>query len=194
MTSSHARHLTLGAGCMILSSLAMIMAGCSHMEADIYRNLDITIRPAATYALTPTLLGARPEERDARVHNALVHQRIASSITSVLAAKGYRHSSPETADFLVYFRVGVRTAERDARGLVARYTSVNAYTGQPTPILTVTRPGKIQATDATLVIELVDRQTGAVVYRAEGLDDDVTPRDTSEWMIASAVRLLLQDL
>lgn len=194
MMSRHARHLTLSIACMILSSLAMVMTGCSHREADIYRNPDIAIRPAASYALTPTLLGARPEELDPRVHNALVHGRIAAAITSILAAKGYRQTSPETADFLVHFRVGVRTAEREVRGLVARHTSVSASTSQPTPILTVTRAGKIEATDATLAIELVDRQTGAVVYRAEGLDEDVTPRDTSEWVIASTVQVLLQDL
>ncbi len=187
------QHETRSAGLLgPLLLLMMVVGGCRHKDAEIYRNPDIEIRPTASYALTPTLLGARPEELDPRVHNALVHARIGSAITAVLAAKGYRQSSPETADLLVHFRVSVRTAERDVRGLVAR--APGGPSSRPTPILTVTRSGKTEMTDATLVIELVDRQTCAVIYRAESLDEDVTHRDTSESAITSAVRVLLEDL
>ncbi len=194
MMSRHARHLTLRTCCMILSSLAMVVAGCSHKEAEIYRDRGVEIRPTASYALTPTLLGARPEELDPRVHNALLHERIASAITSTLAAKGYRRSPPETADFLVNFRVSVRTAEHDGRGFVAHLIPGGPPSEGPDAILTLTRAERIETTEGNLVIELVERQTGAVAYRAETYDDDVTPRDASEWMIASAVRVLLQDL
>ncbi len=194
MMSRHARHLTLRMWCMILSILAMAVAGCRHKEAEIYRNPDVKIRPTASYALTPVLLGARPEELDPRIHNALLHERIASAITATLAAKGYRRSSPETADFLVHFRVSVRTAERHVGGIVARLSPGGLSSDRPAPLLTVTGAETNEMTEGTLVIELVERQTGAVVYRAEAHDDDVTPRDAPEWMIASAVRVLLQDL
>jgi hypothetical protein len=175
---------------MILSDLAMVMAGCSHREAHIYRDPDIAIRPAASYALTPTLLGARPEELDPRVHNALLHGRISSAITATLAAKGYRQSSPETADFLVHFRVGVRTAERTLTGFVWR---LNPAKSSGT-ILTVTPAGTMEMTEGTLLIELVDRQTGTVLYRAEAHADEVTPWDASELAVTGAVRALLQDI
>jgi hypothetical protein len=190
----HARYLT---GCiwpLIFSSLALVAAGCSHKEADIHRDPDIAIHPTATYALTPTLLGARPEEFDPRVHNALMHERIGSAIRSTLAAKGYRQSSPESADFLVRFRVSVRTAERNVRGFVARRTPGGSSSNGSAPLLTVTRAERTEMTEGNLVIELMERQTGAVVYRAQAQDDDVTPWDASEFMIASTVQVLLQDL
>jgi hypothetical protein len=194
MMNRYTRQLTLCIWCMILSSLAMVAAGCSHTEATIYQSPDIAIRPTASYALTPTLLGARPEELDPRVHNALLHERIRSAITSILGAKGYRQCSPETADFLVHFRVSVRTAERDVRGLVARRTPGGSSSNGPAPLLTVTRAGRTEMTEGNLVIELMERHTGAVVYRAEWHDDDVTPWDASEFVIASTVRVLLQEL
>lgn len=173
-------------------SLALVLTGaaCSHREAEIYRNPDIAIGPAATYALTPTLLGARPEELDPRVHNALLHGRISSAITATFAAKGYRQSSAETEDFLVHFRVGVRTAERNLTGFVWRLNPAKSSS----TILTVTPAGTMETTEGTLLIELVDRQTGAVLYRAEAHADDVTPWDASELVVTDAVRALLQDI
>jgi hypothetical protein len=187
------RQQTWLAGLMGLC-LAVVAVGCSHKEADIYLNPDVAIHPAASYALTPTLRGASPEELDPRVHNALLHERIGSAITATLGAKGYRQSSPDTADFLVHYRVSVRTAERDARRFVGRLIPGGPFSDRPAPILTITRAEKTEMTEGNLVIELVERQTGAVVYRAEAHDDDVTPWDASEWVITSAVRVLLQEL
>jgi hypothetical protein len=192
--SRHARYLTGYIWPLIFGSLALVSAGCSHKEAEIYYNPDIAIHPTATYALTPTLLGARPEERDPRVHNALVHERIGSAIRSTLAAKGYRQSSPETADFLVHFRVSVRTAEREVRGFVARRTPAGSSGNGSAPLLTVTRAERAETTEGRLVIALLERRTGAVVYRAEAHDDDVTPWNASEFAIVDVVRALLQEL
>jgi len=191
--SRHARYLTRCIWSLIFSSLALVAVGCSHKEATIYRDPDVAIHTTATYALTPTLLGARPEELDSRVHNALVHDRIRSAITATLAAKGYRQSPPETAEFLVHFRVSARTAERDVRGFVARRTPGGPSIDAPAGVM-VMRTGRTEMTEGDLVIEMVKRQTGAVVYRAEWHDDDVTPWDASEFVIASAVRVLLQEL
>ncbi|HTX51816.1 MAG TPA: DUF4136 domain-containing protein [Candidatus Baltobacteraceae bacterium] len=172
-------------------SLTMVVAGCSHKDAEIYRNPEMAIRPTASYALTPTMLGARPEEFDPRVNNALVHERIRAAITATLGAKGYRQSAPEVAEFLVRYHVGVRTAEHEVGGFVSHRNPAAPSRSGPAAILTVTRA---EVTEGELVIELVERQTGAVAYRAEVHDDDVTPWDASEWVIASAVRGLLQDL
>jgi len=172
-------------------SLTMVVAGCSHKDAEIYRNPDMAIRPTASYALTPTMLDARPEELDPRVHNALVHERIRFAIIATLAAKGYRQSSPDVAEFLVRYRVAVRTTEREVGGFISPRNPSAPSSSGPAVILTVTRS---EMDEGDLVIELVERQTGALVYRAEARDDDVTPWDASEWVIASAVRVLLQDL
>jgi len=193
MMNKYAWQLAPCLWCTILTSLAMVAAGCSHKEADIYRNPDVAIRPTASYALSPTLR-ARPEEFDPRVHNALVHERIRSAITAALGAKGYRQSPPESAEFLVRYRVEVRTGERDVGGLVWRHQPAGPSGEGPKPILTVTRAGMTEMTEGDLVIEVVERQTGAVVYRAEGHDDAVTPWDASELMISSVVRVLLQEL
>lgn len=179
-----------GLGLPLFLAMIVAVAACSHREAEIYRNPDMAIGPAATYALTPTLIGARPEELDPRAHNALLHGRIRSAIIATLEAKGYRQSPPETADLLVHFRVGVRTAERNATGFVWR---LNPAESSGT-ILTVTPAGTTEMTDGTLLIALVDRQTGSVVYRAEARADDVTPWDASEMVVTGAVRALLQDI
>jgi hypothetical protein len=177
-------------GLPLVLAMVLAVAACSHREAEIYRDPDIVIGPAATYALTPTLLGARPEELDPRVHNALLHGRISSAITATLAAKGYRQSSPEAADFLVHFRIGVRTVERNVTGFVWRLNPARSSS----TILTVTPAGTMEMTEGTLLIELVDRQTGAVLYRAEARADDVTPWDSSEVVVTGAVQALLQDI
>ncbi len=172
--------------------LAMIAIACSHREAAIYRHPDIAIGPRASYALTPTLLGARPEDLDPRVRNALLHERISSAITQTLEAKGYRQSPAATADLLVHFRVGVRSDQRNLSGLLWRRTPASPSGGGPA--LTLTRAGTVEMTEGTLVIELVDRETGALIYRAEAHDDNVTPWDASEVMVTSAVRALLRDI
>ena len=177
-------------GLPLFLAMVVAVAACSHREAEIYRNPDMAIGPAVTYALTPTLLGARPEELDPRVHNALLHERISSAITATLAAKGYRQSSAETAEFLVHFRVGVRTAERNLTGLVWRLNPAKSSS----TILTVTPAGTMEMTEGTLLIELLDRQTGTVAYRAEAHADDVTPWDASELVVTGMVRALLQDI
>jgi hypothetical protein len=149
--------------------MAVAVAAGSHREAEIYRNPDMAIGAAATYALTSTLLGARPEELDPRVCTALLHRRISSAIAATLAAKGYRQDSAVIADILVHFRVGVRTAERNLTGLVRRLNSAKSSS----TFLTVTPAGTREMTEGTLVIELAERQTGAVVYRVQAQDDDV---------------------
>jgi hypothetical protein len=190
--SSRASHRTLWGGCILPITLALVtMAGCSHKEAEIYRDPDVAIRPTARFAFAPTLLGARLEEQDPRVHNALVHERIRAAITATLEAKGYRQSSPDTAEFLVHYRVGVRTTEREVGGFVSRNNPAGPSSSGPAAILTVTRS---ELTEASLVIELVDRKTGTAVYHAELHDDNVTPWNASEWALASAVGVLLQDL
>ncbi len=191
MTRRGVRELVGLACACILAGVPLGMVGCSHQEADIYRNPAIAVRPTASYALAPNLIETQPQERDPRVHNALLHERIRSAITSVLGAKGYRQSSPESADFLVQYRVGVQTAERDVGGFVSRRNPAGPSSPGPAAILTVTRS---EVSEGTLMIELVERQTGTVAYRAEGQSDNVTHWDASEWAISKAVKALLQDL
>jgi hypothetical protein len=87
----------------------------------------------------------------------------------------------------VHFRVGVRTAERNLTGLVRRLHPANSSS----TILTVAPADTIEMTEGTLLIELVDRQTGTVAYRAEAHTDDVTSWDASELVVIAAVRALL---
>jgi hypothetical protein len=192
MMTKRACRRTLWGGWSVLINLAIVvMAGCSHKEVAIYQSPDVAVRPTASYAIVPTLLAPTPVERDPRVHNALVHERIRAAITVTLEAKGYRQSSPNTAEFLVHYRVSVRTTEREIGGFVSRNNPAGPSSSGPAAILTVAR---VETTEGKLVIELVDRQSGAIVYRAEAHDDDVTLWDDPDWVVASAVRLLLQDL
>ncbi len=66
---------------------------------------------------------------------------------------------------------------REVGGFVSHRNPAAPSTSGPAAILTVTRSA---VTEGNLVIELVERQTGAVVYWAEAYDDNVTPWDASE--------------
>jgi hypothetical protein len=172
------------------------MLGCSTLSVDVDRDSAIPIPPGSTWAWGPPPTSQRPEELDPRVNNSIIHGRVQRAVETVLAQKGLTQTSdPSTADFLVVYRVGVRTG----RQLVTQTQPVGpgfwpgwgwGYYGPP--VMASTR--EIRYTEGALVIELIQRATGKLAYRAVGRDSDVTRQDASEENIAKVVARLLRDV
>ncbi len=176
---------------VLLAALAAGLTACGHREMDAHRNPEVPIRHAATFAWNPHLADLPPEERDLRVHNALLHERIRSAIASVLAEKSFRQADATTADLLVEYRVGVKNTRRDATEFVSRRNPAAPPTSGPAVILA---SGPMEATEGELLIRIVERETGRVAYWAVGRNDHVTQGEASERAIHRAIRNLLADL
>lgn len=171
------------------------LAGCSSLKVVVDRDSTIPIPPGSTWAWGPEPPEKRPEELDPRVNNTIIHGRVKRAVEGVLAQKGFRQvEDDKTADFLVYYRIGVR----EARQMVSQATPVApmwggwgwGYYGAP-PIVT-TR--EITYSEGALWIDIVQRSTGKLAFRAIGLDRDVTGADGSDEQIAQTVARTLRDL
>src|SRR5262245_33057008 len=119
------RHLrTLTAATSIIWLLSV--AGCSSLKVVVDRDSTIPIPPGSTWAWGPEPPERRPDELDPRVNNSIIHGRVKRSVEAALAQKGFRQvNDPQTADFLVYYRIGVR----DARQVITQATPVAPLAG-----------------------------------------------------------------
>jgi hypothetical protein len=189
------RHLrTLTAAAMSIIWLLSI-TGCSSLKVVVDRDSTIPIPPGSTWAWGPEPPERRPDELDPRVNNSIIHGRVKRSVEAVLAQKGFRQvNDQQTADFLVYYRIGVR----DARQIVTQATPVApmwggwgwGYYGSP-PIVT---SREVTYAEGSLMIDLVQRSTGKLAFRAIGLDQDVTQADSSDEQMTQTVARTLRDL
>lgn len=171
------------------------VTGCSSLKVVVDRDSTIPIPPGSTWAWGPEPPERRPDELDPRVNNSIIHGRVKRSVEAVLAQKGFRQvDDAQTADFLVYYRIGVR----DARQVITQATPVAPMWGGwgwgfygPPPIVT---SREVTYTEGSLMIDLVQRSTGKLAFRAIGLDQDVTRADSSDEQMAQTVARTLRDL
>jgi len=188
----HLRTLTVAAMSVIW---LLGVTGCSSLKVVVDRDSTIPIPPGSTWAWGPEPPERRPDELDPRVNNSIIHGRVKRSVEAVLAQKGFRQvDDAQTADFLVYYRIGVR----DARQVITQATPVAPMWGGwgwgfygPPPIVT---SREVTYTEGSLMIDLVQRSTGKLAFRAIGLDQDVTRADSSDEQMAQTVARTLRDL
>lgn len=188
----HLRTLTVAAMSIIW---LLGVTGCSSLKVVVDRDSTIPIPPGSTWAWGPEPPERRPDELDPRVNNSIIHGRVKRSVEAVLAQKGFRQvDDAQTADFLVYYRIGVR----DARQVITQATPVAPMWGGwgwgfygPPPIVT---SREVTYTEGSLMIDLVQRSTGKLAFRAIGLDQDVTRADSSDEQMAQTVARTLRDL
>jgi len=188
----HLRTLTVAAMSVIW---LLGVTGCSSLKVVVDRDSTIPIPPGSTWAWGPEPPERRPDELDPRVNNSIIHGRVKRSVEAVLAQKGFRQvDDAQTADFLVYYRIGVR----DARQVITQATPVAPMWGGwgwgfygPPPIVT---SREVTYTEGSLMIDLVQRSTGKLAFRAIALDQDVTRADSSDEQMAQTVARTLRDL
>jgi len=179
----------------VASGLLLILAGCSGMDVERTRNSSIAVPSSPTYAWAP---GQAAPQAAGDPRKQAVNEQIRRAIETVLQSKGYRQVSAESADFLVEYQVGTRTALRQAtqyqsgrQGPVSIRSTVNPGGGfGPPPTVT---SGPVSTTQGSLMIVIRQRASGQVFYQALGREDDIR-EGVSEAQIQSAVRTLLSDL
>ena len=187
---------TLAVTAIVMGGL-LVTTGCSSLKVNIIRDPSIAIAPGASWAWGPAPAEKKPEELDPRVNNSIIHERVQRAVDRVLAQKGFRQTDPNSADFLVAYRVGVK----DARQVVTQTVPVGpnywggwgwgwGYYGPP-PMVT---SREITYTEGALMIDMIQRSTGKLGFRAIGVDQDVTGADGSEEQIQKTVEKLLQEL
>ena len=186
--TQHLRTLTAAMSIIWLLSVT----GCSSLKVVVDRDSTIPIPPGSTWAWGPKPSESGPAELDPRVNNSIIHGRVKRSVEAVLAQKGFRQvDDQQTADFLVYYRIGVR----DARQIVTQTTPMGGgggwgYYGAP-PIVT---SREVTYTEGSLMIDLVQRATSKLAFQAIGLDQDVTQADSTDEKMTRTVARMLRDL
>ena len=173
----------------------LVAAGCSSLKVNVIRDPAITIPPGSTWAWGPPPAEKKPDELDPRVNNNIIHDRVQRAVERVLSQKGFRQTDPNSADFLVAYRVGVK----DSRQVVTQAVPVGpAYWGGwgwgyygPPPMVT---SREITYAEGALMIDMVQRSTGKLAFRSIGVDQDVTGANGSEAQIQKTVEKLLQEL
>jgi uncharacterized protein DUF4136 len=185
---------TLAVTAFVMGGL-LVTTGCSSLKVNVIRDPSIAIARGATWAWSPAPAEKKPEELDPRVNNSIIHERVQRALDRVLAQKGFRQTDPNRADFLAAYRVGVK----DARQVVTQTVPVGpnywggwgwGYYGPP-PMVT---SREITYTEGALMIDMIQRSTGKLAFRAIGVDQDVTGADGSEEQIQRTVEKLLQEL
>jgi hypothetical protein len=178
----------------IAFSALLVVTGCSSLTVDVDRDRTIAIPPGSTWAWGPEPTPKRPDELDSRVNNSIIHGRMQRAIEAVLEQKGFRRADPATADFLVAYRVGVK----DARQVVTQAVPTGppywggwgwGYYGPP-----LVTSQEISYTEGALVIDMLQRSTGKLAFRAVGRDTDVTQADLSDEGIQKIVAKMLSGL
>jgi hypothetical protein len=192
--------MTLELRILAVTAIAMggllVTTGCSSLKVNVIRDPAIAMAPGSTWAWGPPA-EKRPDELDPRVNNSIIHDRVRRAVDRVLAQKGFRQTDPNSADFLVVYRVGVK----DARQVVTLTFPVGpnygggwgwgwGYYGPP-PMVT---SREITYTEGALMLDMMQRSTGKLAFRATGVDQDVTGADGSEEQIQKTVEKLLQEL
>ena len=193
--------MTLKLGTLAVTAIAigglLVITGCSSLKVNVIRDPTVAVAPGSTWAWGPPPSEKRPDELDPRVNNSIIHERVQRAVGRVLAQKGFRQTDPNSADFLVAYRVGVK----DTRQVVTQTIPAGptywggwgwgwGYYGPP-PMVT---SREITYTEGALMIDIIQRSTGQLAFRSIGVDQNVTGANGSEAQIQKTVEKLLQEL
>ena len=119
--------------------------------------------------------------------NEITAQQLQAATDSALLAKGYRRvEDPASADLIVVYRV-----------IMGHRVDANLNgTGGPTafaPGLSDYSLRTSQKTEGTLVLDLIERSTGRLVYRATS-EKDVSSKDVQPEQLNSALKQMTKSL
>ena len=124
---------------------------------------------------------------DPAIANEITANRLQAITESTLTAKGYRQvGSPEQADFLVSYTIGMlpmSDADISASGCNSPVCAAPSNASLDTSI----------HTEGMLVLDLTERQTGRLVWRATS-EKRVTAKDASDKKLAALLQQMTKTL
>jgi len=165
---------------------------CFGVAAPAYTKVDISSAPSAAlvkgstfaWAAVPAVGVGLP---DPAIANEITANRLQAITEATLTAKGYRQvATPDRADFLVSYTIGMlpmSDADISASGCNSPICSVPANASLDTTI----------HTEGMLVLDLTERQTGRLVWRATS-KKRVTGKDVSDKRLSALLREMTKAL
>ena len=139
-----------------------VVSGCSNLH--VHTDFD----PTADFSSLHTYAWKKVNVRgDALAENPLLYKRIVTVVDEYLRGRGYRETTPESADVLVVLRGGVKEKMRltdvGGRGRYASGPWYHPWRSYPT------RPDIVRYyTEGTLIIDFVDPHKNELIWRGTG--------------------------
>lgn len=145
----------------ILSGLAAaLLSGCSSTSVKLDYDPGTDFSTLKTYAWQHA---KQPETGDPRIDNDLMDDRVRRAVDQTLAAKGYRPTDPEGADFRVAYFVEYQRKLNSSsvsvgvgRGSYGRYGGMGYSTGIS------------EYDEANLIIDIIDPADEKTIWRGVG--------------------------
>lgn len=174
-------HLAAAAALICLTG-----ASPAYAKVDIVRTSSAALAKGSTFAWAPVpAVGVGLP--DPAIANEITANRLQAITESTLAAKGYSQvGSPEQADFLVSYTVGMlpmSDADISASGCNSPVCSAPSNASLDTGI----------HTEGMLVLDLTERQTGRLVWRATS-KKRLTAKDVSDKRLSALLLEMTKSL
>jgi hypothetical protein len=120
--------------------------------------------------------------------NEITIQRLETETNSALSSKGYRLvTDPSEADLIITYNVLMET------GIDANLDAQNVGCGPVCPGGTDYRLLTSKKTQGTLVLDLYDRRTGSLLYRATS-EKEISSKDASAKRLGSVLKQMTKSL
>jgi hypothetical protein len=176
--------------CTGLGVIALVVAGCSGIRVSQDYDPDIRFPQLTTFAWT---LPAQEKTGDPRIDNPLLDARIRAAIVKVLATKGFHGPTTAPPSFTVRYRYLLQPRLNGGGGSGIHF-GIGSFGGHGgIAIGTGTTIGDRSRTDASLIIDVLDPTSGALLWRGTGTEPyrDYDSPDTATTAVDTLVERIL---
>jgi hypothetical protein len=155
----------------VVASVAVTACESPAGNVSVLQSSTVAVVPGSTYAWAPISDQARAAA-DPRVSNDIIQERLRTAVDGAMAARGFRRiDDPATAQLLVSFHVGlqsrtetqVNTWGGGSRGACGFRGCVGGWGFYGPPQVDVRN---INYTQGTLILDVTDRASGKLAWRA----------------------------
>lgn len=162
---------------------ALLAAGCASMNVSSYaaRGMDVTRYRTYNWGPTDGISTGDPRLDN----NPFFNERVQAEVERRLAGRGFRKAASETPDVVVHYHASV--TQRIDADTIDRERGYGDVEGRRRDVYDA----------GTLVVDLIDTRTNALVWRGWAEDSVAGAIDNQEWMeakIDEAVRRIFERL
>ena len=180
------------------------LTACSTARVTVERDASRPLPGNSSYAWQSADRSAEVVgQRDMLVNNDIIHRRVQAEIDTVLGHHGWRQRPTDSAEFLVQYNIGRRIAQ-------STYTTTN-YGDGAVPVLRcgprrcwsnwgwgtygmpVATTRAYAYPEGTLLIDLIDRKSGQLVFRGIGTEV-LEAKDLDQGRLEREIARILQSL